>query len=1664
MLCCVSRRTVSGADQGSLYDRYLTKVQPVEPDNVAEIERDLEPDVPSALLPCAICARTFMPQSLEKHTRICEQNATKRRKPFDSAKQRIQGTELAEFLPKQEKRRQMQDDRNRSTWKQTHDDFLRQIRAARNEIVDGAMQKQCATVLSSSAPTRANEQGVCPTCGRHFGVKAYDRHVAWCKDRIARAPMSPATNIAKERLEARMKYRAPSLKNRRQITREKYSPNSATNLHSNKTSPTQPASRAKESISAPNCAKIDSPVKQKPATVRRAGPSKSSPIGPMKSRPMDRSNRPPEDESEAVPYPPALPNKRALLPVPPLKYKKPSLGDCSNVSTPRRRTRKMAALVGRLSPSCRSRSEAGQPLHSGRSTMPNIVSARSEGHPKLNDVSINVEVTGMTVTPCSIFPRSKPTAWKRTGRDKEDDAISAGSASIRLVDSRAEQSSVFFDGSSIVNKSHKSDKSNKSDKCGETSPGSGISANWSQATPKSASTRLVYSRAEQSSVFFDGSSIAGDKFHKFDKSNKSDKCGEATPRCGISANWSQNTPRTASTRLVDSRAEQSSVLFDGSSIVNKFDKSDKSNKSDKCGETSARSGISADWSPTTPRLNRTYSFKDSFDEAEDARSRRGKWRPVRHSPRVEFCVGDVDRLERLRSRCQKQEEVRRIDEGDSRVNNCPDGFSLEEKAMLNRRMSTGRFKSRRAKMLERKRLSFRGQLSQDDRDQLENGDASSEVAASGAIEDVEARDDVDGRIGDTEDESSRAILEKLTSQIVSARFDAPGESNRGRMNDVTVDGSFSERSPRALYRPGTAEKVREETVASEGDGFLDESSSAANCIAEFSEIEAGPIEIEAEPQTLEGLAKDAPRPSGSSTPFDHSTGWKEPENLWETSLSPQQNEWEMAVNEETGSELLYRVELDGTGRRIVDEPAKKNIRDSTSGRRRSTAARRMNDNENREDEKRINTRDSRDVAVQAAGCERALRVFDASAERFVDRSSFGESFDDLGRSRKIDGPSPRTPIAGYREIEVYFPADRAISEEADRREDDVAANRPKLASSVVGEIDLADQEVQEIYKNSSSKDFEGDSDDSADEIEMPGPRSARARDGLLFDARNLGPMILSESRVTVKKSSSAAFKSRYSRLIGLENRFLEDVSEMNDSNDGLSMIDGVEQLETVEMETIEEIGHGNVGFGVLPEIKRTRIVVRKESNKSEAISRQTYWERAASNASRNRLINLDLPCQGPGRLLNRNPRAPALPPVSSSAFFRRSRNLALPLRPVWSNYVRRRPDFNLVLSSRTGKDYNPFLLAEQQMNDLLSDASEQSVRDSPVLAQNREAPFPLSHSSAFVKYPCPTSLNPGKRSSLIAPPTEFDDLASDFSSDSTETNSLCREVYLKDENAAKPGDEKRSPVRELGRRVIIDKSKALGGEIADEHDRGSRSFVASSERARKILDKVSPKVVRPTVGRSFSVRASSAPKATLDKTSSSPNDAKRSSDKANESQRSSNTSLNNRNNNYANMSASNLSLSSIVSSDVDIKRSNSVFDELMTSFDDDNGSFASLKSLLKNDPLSVSSPVHRRPRNDRNSDEDLSSPESYKRQDHGKFSGDSAYSSLNRKYSHHGRSTNDVAGRLDEDHPRQNRGRSDADGATPSRSKLSKFCHECGSKFPETAKFCCECGIRRLVL
>lgn len=55
---------------------------------------------------------------------------------------------------------------------------------------------------------------ICPQCGRSFGTRAFDRHVEWCREkaRISNPTLSAQQHMARERMQARTKYKAPSVR------------------------------------------------------------------------------------------------------------------------------------------------------------------------------------------------------------------------------------------------------------------------------------------------------------------------------------------------------------------------------------------------------------------------------------------------------------------------------------------------------------------------------------------------------------------------------------------------------------------------------------------------------------------------------------------------------------------------------------------------------------------------------------------------------------------------------------------------------------------------------------------------------------------------------------------------------------------------------------------------------------------------------------------------------------------------------------------------------------------------------------------------------------------------------------------------------------------------------------------------------------------------------------------------------------------------------------------------------------------------------------------------------------------------------------------------------------------------------------------------------------
>ena len=151
---------------------------------MSKVAEEEPPEGHLILLPCHICFRTFKVESLERHKSICQVVATKKRKVFDSFKQRVQ--DLPDIPAPAADTRRSGGSLKIPSWKDKHRQLIKTVRAAR--VADH---------------TR------CPYCERNFGNKAYDRHTEWCREQQSRIPKSPTNLEAKERWEARTKVRTP---------------------------------------------------------------------------------------------------------------------------------------------------------------------------------------------------------------------------------------------------------------------------------------------------------------------------------------------------------------------------------------------------------------------------------------------------------------------------------------------------------------------------------------------------------------------------------------------------------------------------------------------------------------------------------------------------------------------------------------------------------------------------------------------------------------------------------------------------------------------------------------------------------------------------------------------------------------------------------------------------------------------------------------------------------------------------------------------------------------------------------------------------------------------------------------------------------------------------------------------------------------------------------------------------------------------------------------------------------------------------------------------------------------------------------------------------------------------------------------------------------------
>ncbi|OCT76917.1 hypothetical protein XELAEV_18032121mg [Xenopus laevis] len=132
------------------------------------------------LRPCKICGRTFIPATLKKHMPICQKTAVKKRKAFDSSRQRAEGTEINIVKPVKPR---PEPPKKQSNWRRKHEDFIATIRAAKGIT---QIMKEGGELPPPPPPSYDPDYVQCPYCQRRFNENAADRHISFCKEQAAR--------------------------------------------------------------------------------------------------------------------------------------------------------------------------------------------------------------------------------------------------------------------------------------------------------------------------------------------------------------------------------------------------------------------------------------------------------------------------------------------------------------------------------------------------------------------------------------------------------------------------------------------------------------------------------------------------------------------------------------------------------------------------------------------------------------------------------------------------------------------------------------------------------------------------------------------------------------------------------------------------------------------------------------------------------------------------------------------------------------------------------------------------------------------------------------------------------------------------------------------------------------------------------------------------------------------------------------------------------------------------------------------------------------------------------------------------------------------------------------------------------------------------------------
>ncbi|XP_040288151.1 zinc finger C2HC domain-containing protein 1A isoform X2 [Bufo bufo] len=161
----------------------------------------------TTLSPAKSAERTFLPNALKKHLPACQKTLSKKRKVFDSSRQRAEGTDISTIKPIKQR---LEPPKKQSNWRRKHEDFIATIRAAKGLT---QILKEGGELPPPPPPSYDPDYVQCPYCQRRFNENAADRHIGFCKEQAARITnKGKLGGDTKAKPAARTPLKPPSLK------------------------------------------------------------------------------------------------------------------------------------------------------------------------------------------------------------------------------------------------------------------------------------------------------------------------------------------------------------------------------------------------------------------------------------------------------------------------------------------------------------------------------------------------------------------------------------------------------------------------------------------------------------------------------------------------------------------------------------------------------------------------------------------------------------------------------------------------------------------------------------------------------------------------------------------------------------------------------------------------------------------------------------------------------------------------------------------------------------------------------------------------------------------------------------------------------------------------------------------------------------------------------------------------------------------------------------------------------------------------------------------------------------------------------------------------------------------------------------------------------------